>query len=255
MTMTDWTSIGVAACCLFAASVPVAVPVAAEEATFGQLLSRAHAEADAGKQWSPPGDNVTETFASMMALLPQASGQELDDFRALLARQQNALHQANPASAGSAQPADAPQKADPAPPKPAQAVTQAKIEAAPPASAAIVAPASPQPAVKPSQPAAAEPPQSAFSKELAVKMLARGKEAESHGDIAGARRFYRVAADNRSTDAARALGRMYDPNWLRGHTLGGVQADPDMARKWYEIADKADGGSAQPDRAQTLTVR
>ncbi len=55
------------------------------------------------------------------------------------------------------------------------------------------------------------------------------------GDISGARRWYEHAAGKGSAIAATSLGKTYDPNVLiKWHLVGGVAADPEKARLWYE---------------------
>jgi TPR repeat protein len=90
----------------------------------------------------------------------------------------------------------------------------------------------------------------AFIKDL----FARGHAAEQRGDISAARRYYAIAADNGLADAARALGRLYDPAYLHDKTVGGIDPDPDAARRWYERADEL-GGQNAASFQKTLSVR
>lgn len=65
----------------------------AQKASFADLLARAQAEIRAGHQWSPQGDNVAETFMTMMDRLPEATPAQLAEFQAMLQAQQKELAQ------------------------------------------------------------------------------------------------------------------------------------------------------------------
>jgi hypothetical protein len=70
----------------------------------------------------------------------------------------------------------------------------------------------------------------------ATDLLARGQEAEQLGDVSGARRFYLSAVQLGSATAARKLGRLYDPVFLKRTALGGIDPDLGQARHWYELS-------------------
>ena len=70
----------------------------------------------------------------------------------------------------------------------------------------------------------------------ATDLLGRGQQAEQLGDFSGARRFYASAVQLGSATAARDLGRLYDPVFLKRTTLGGIDPDLAQARHWYELA-------------------
>jgi hypothetical protein len=81
----------------------------------------------------------------------------------------------------------------------------------------------------------------------ARRLVQRGDTQMEEGKIAAARLFYRSAAENGYAPAALALGATYDARQLtRWRVLGGVQAEPDEARKWYEKAREL--GSAEAER-------
>jgi curved DNA-binding protein CbpA len=85
-------------------------------------------------------------------------------------------------------------------------------------------------------------------------LLARGRAALSNGDVAGARVFFRKAAEHDDPQAALALGETYDPAVLKH--LGAIKfnADVALAREWYRKA--ADLGSvAAGDRRAELSER
>jgi TPR repeat protein len=69
-----------------------------------------------------------------------------------------------------------------------------------------------------------------------MELFARGQQAERQGDVSGARRFYFSAAQQGYAAAARGLGRLYDPAYLKQTALGGIDPDPAIARRWYEQA-------------------
>lgn len=91
----------------------------------------------------------------------------------------------------------------------------------------------------------AEPPLASPAGRAGV-LFARGMDAEIRGDFSAARRFYLSSAQQGSAAAARNLGRLYDPSYLKQATLGGVDADPALARHWYEQAVKLGDAQAGP---------
>jgi hypothetical protein len=80
----------------------------------------------------------------------------------------------------------------------------------------------------------------------ATDLLARGQEAEQSGDVSGARRFYASAVQLGSATAARNLGRLYDPVFLKRAALGGIDPDLWQARHWYELAIAMGDSEAAP---------
>ena len=77
-------------------------------------------------------------------------------------------------------------------------------------------------------------------------LFARGLDAERRGDLSAARRFYSTSARQGDAAAARNLGRLYDPAYLKQAALGGVDPDPAMARFWYDFAVKLGDSGAGP---------
>jgi hypothetical protein len=67
-------------------------------------------------------------------------------------------------------------------------------------------------------------------------LLKRGRELLMAGDISGARLAYQRAADSGSGQAALAMGKTYDPNFLRETGVRGIHADPKKAMEWYAKA-------------------
>ncbi|HEX3573486.1 MAG TPA: hypothetical protein VHU42_02695 [Rhodopila sp.] len=88
----------------------------------------------------------------------------------------------------------------------------------------------------------------------AAELVVRGQAAESQGDLSGARRFYASAVAQGSAAAARDLGRLYDPAYLKRTALGGIDPDPALARHWYERAVAMGDAEAGP-LLQALAAR
>jgi hypothetical protein len=101
-------------------------------------------------------------------------------------------------------------------------------------------------ASRPDVQAAATDPEQAITKPSALvarlpspratDLLARGAQAEQLGNVSGARRYYASAVQLGSATAARNLGRLYDPVFLKRTALGGIDPDLGRARHWYELA-------------------
>jgi TPR repeat protein len=231
---------------LAAIAIATSWPVCARDATFGDLLARAQAQAASGHRWSPPGDNMTETVAVMLDIISTATAQQLADLSDLL--EKNA---SNP------------------PPSQITPAASAPVPAAPPTVAPPQAPAAPvetQASLMPAQrPAATETTASGnpVARRIrteqrptprALELYARGQEAERQGNVSGARRFFASAADQGSSAAARSLGRLYDPAYLKQTALGGIDPDPALARSWYERA-VAMGDAQAGSLLEALAVR
>jgi hypothetical protein len=218
---------------LLAASVVIAtaLPGYADQPTFADLLARAKAQAAAGHKWLPPGDNMTETVVSMMDLLQTATPEQLSELSALLENEKTAA------------------TSDTEP----QAETRTAIAAPPPAmntrptvDATLATPDRPAPKA----PVQVAPPPGP----RALELFARGQQAELRGDVSGARRFYTSAAAQGHAEAARNLGRLYDPAYLKQAAVGGIDPDPALARQWYERA-VAMGDSAAGPLLEALSMR
>lgn len=66
-----------------------------------------------------------------------------------------------------------------------------------------------------------------------AELLSQGEGAIESGDISAARAYYEAAYDAGSAEAATALGRTYDPLFLREKATLGLKADPSKAMQWY----------------------
>jgi TPR repeat protein len=67
-------------------------------------------------------------------------------------------------------------------------------------------------------------------------LLAHAHKMVEVGYIAGARAYFRRAAEAGSADAALALGDTYDPAFLDSIRAHGTTPDLEQARTWYERA-------------------
>jgi hypothetical protein len=67
-------------------------------------------------------------------------------------------------------------------------------------------------------------------------LLAHGHKMVEVGYLAGARAYFRRAAEAGSADAALALGDTYDPVFIDSIGAHGIKADLAQARTWYERA-------------------
>jgi hypothetical protein len=319
MTAGSWRIL-LAGCAVIA----TALPALGQKPSFGELLSRAEAQAVAGHRWTPPGDNMTETVIGMMDLIPTATPEQLTKLSQLL---ESEKEPPRPLAGGAAPltrepvtrepvtkepgtavatpssdtrptpPATGPatamesavrptppppgtSAATPAPPAndtamvlaarptpptatpptatPPTADTTAPARPTPPANAAIVLAARPNPPAADTadaERAGLVPPATASRPgPRATELFARGQQAERQGDISGARRLYSSAAQQGHAMAARKLGRLYDPVYLGQTALGGIDADPAIARQWYARALAMGDAEAGP-LVEALSLR
>jgi len=73
-------------------------------------------------------------------------------------------------------------------------------------------------------------------KELIAGLIAHGQKMIDVGYLAGARGYFKRAAEAGSADAALALGATYDPNFISDIGVKGIKGDLAEARAWYERA-------------------
>jgi Bacterial SH3 domain len=93
------------------------------------------------------------------------------------------------------------------------------------------------------------------------ELMAHGDKMIEVGYLAGARSYYRRAADAGSGEAAFAMGTTYDPSFIKEIHAQGIKPDMNQARVWYERAKELgskdahakllelDGGDAAPRAA------
>jgi len=67
-------------------------------------------------------------------------------------------------------------------------------------------------------------------------LIAHGQKMIDVGYFAGARAYFKRAAEAGSGDAALLLGATYDPDFIKKIGAQGIKADPKEARGWYERA-------------------
>jgi hypothetical protein len=140
--------------------------------------------------------------------------------------------------------------AEPASAAPVSALPATTTAAVEPASAAPVStsPATTTAAIEPASaaPVSARPFATAVTAEPdrneAAALLAKGRAKLSNGDVAGARVYFRRAAEHNDPQAALALGETYDPAVLKHLGVIKFNTDVALAQEWYRRA--ADLGSA-----------
>src|SRR5262245_16940354 len=79
----------------------------------------------------------------------------------------------------------------------------------------------------------------------AAELLAQGERYLAQGKLAGARLFFRQAADAGFARAAMRLAATYDPVELSILKVQGITPDPVEARKWYERARELGAADAE----------
>ena len=253
--------------------------VRAEDRSFAALLIEARAQAAAGHRWTPPGDNMTETIMRMIDLIPTATPTQLSELSALIesgrtgplstALKSDLMTEGPPLQAVPAPPPVLPSRPGPeqagqvalgqvpSSPTTPVSITPLPITTNPVTTSPVTtSPVTTNPVTTnsvtplPIAPGHAKP--EAGSR--AAVLFARGLDAELHGDFSGARRFYSSAAQEDDAAAARHLGRLYDPDYLKRTALGGVDSDPTLARHWYERAISLGDAEAVP-LLEALSVR
>lgn len=246
--------------CLLLCCIVLVTTAPASAATFGELLARAKAEAAAGRNWGPPGDNVADTTLSMMDLIPTATPEQLADLLALL-HTPKAIPDAAKADAA---PVDGfidragrePDRAVPGEKAAAAAPPSARTTSETPAAAVLDWPRPGPPIVTrgAGDPATVNTVRINPPGPHAAALSQRGREAELRGDISGARRFYASAAEQGDAAAALNCGRLYDPGFIERNTVGGIDANPALARLWYERAAALGNAEVRP-LLEALSVR
>ena len=146
---------------------------------------------------------------------------------------------------------------------PASAITPAGPQMAGQAAGANVAALTPPgdslaavPTRLPLEPPVPAPPDiSPEDRAQALTFMERGDRSLADGNVTVARLFYERAAELKWGPAALALAATYDPEELsRMNIIGGVEPDPELARKWYERAREL-GAAEAVERLQRLGAR
>jgi hypothetical protein len=112
----------------------------------------------------------------------------------------------------------------------------------------------PAPPAQPDAPIASAnpstPPIQPLDSEQAAKLLQRGRELLRTGDIAGARLAFQPLADAGNAEAALALGKTFDPQYLARQNVIGIVGDEARARTWYQRATELGSTEAKNILAQ-----
>jgi TPR repeat protein len=81
--------------------------------------------------------------------------------------------------------------------------------------------------------------------EIIATLLSRGEAVLVLGDVSAARLLFGRAAQAGSGKAALAMGRTYDPSFLRTINIRGLRPDAAEAATWYRRAIALGEGEAQ----------
>jgi hypothetical protein len=117
--------------------------------------------------------------------------------------------------------------------------TDGRTNVAPPSSTSPP----PAPSTGATQPPAARPT-TKLSKEMIDALMKRGEAMLAVGDISAARLLYERAAAAGNAKAATAVGKTYDPAFLRQIAARGVAPQPERAAEWYRRALEAGDAEA-----------
>ena len=79
-----------------------------------------------------------------------------------------------------------------------------------------------------------------------AEWMVRGDDLRRLGDVAAARLYYELAADEGHPRAATAVAKTFDPLYLAEIGVLGTTGNPDKAMKWYQRG--IDGGDAEASR-------
>jgi hypothetical protein len=90
-----------------------------------------------------------------------------------------------------------------------------------------------------------------LSSEEQLRLLEKAKQHMTAGVIAAARMIYKKLADEGNAQAAYELAQTFDPDFLKGAAIVGLNPDIDQARKWYQKAAEMGLDSA---RAKVIAV-
>lgn len=85
-------------------------------------------------------------------------------------------------------------------------------------------------------------------------LMGRASDLFKKGDVSAARVIYEFLASQGSAAAAFAMGETYDPAVLRQVVIKGLEASPERAEHWYEIAHNL-GSNGARDRINALATR
>jgi hypothetical protein len=129
---------------------------------------------------------------------------------------------------------------------------QAQRDAAPPVAASILRAGIPEGVernAQPSQPVTQ--PSTPQDRERALRLVKKGDEQLTEGNVSAARLFYERAADAGLAQGAMALAATFDGAELARLGARGIQPDTKQARRWYERARQL-GASDAEDRLRRI---
>ena len=86
--------------------------------------------------------------------------------------------------------------------------------------------------------------------ERVQSLMAHGHKMVDVGYFAGARAYFKRAAEAGSGEAALALGSTYDPKFIAEIGAHGIEPEPDEARFWYERARRLNAPGAEAKLAR-----
>ena len=104
---------------------------------------------------------------------------------------------------------------------------------------------------EPSQPVTQ--PTTPQDRERALRLVKKGDEQLTEGNVAAARLFYERAVDAGLAQGAMALAATFDGAELARLGVRGIQPDPKEARRWYERARQL-GASDAEERLRRIGV-
>ena len=134
-----------------------------------------------------------------------------------------------------------------APPPPSGAPASATILRA---GTQLLAPQAPE---RSTGPALKIPAMTPEDRDRAMRLLRKGDEHLSEGNISAARLFYERAADVGVAEAAMALAGTYDTSELSRLHARGITPNAAEARRWYERARESARGGADRSAASAPT--
>jgi hypothetical protein len=115
----------------------------------------------------------------------------------------------------------------------------------PPPPLEVPQPLSPAVDQSPAQSPPAPSPPAALSPLVVKTLVAQGNARAATHDISAARRYYEIAANGGSWEAAIAMGRTFDPAYLqRTHPAHTLIPDRPTAARWYDVARRIGGADA-----------
>ena len=95
------------------------------------------------------------------------------------------------------------------------------------------------------RPSRATQPTTPQDRERALRLVKKGDEQLTEGNVSAARLFYERAADAGLAQGAMALAATFDGAELERLGVRGIQPDVKQARRWYERARQLGANDAE----------